>query len=58
MRNHFFLLLVLASLFAFAQKFAGGESLLPPLLQRTPAQSEYMVTVEEIGADFQETNTE
>lgn len=39
MRNHFFLLLVLASLLAFVQKFAEGEPSSPILENRSPAQA-------------------
>lgn len=39
MRNHFFLILVLASLFAFMQNFAEGKLNFFPGLSRTPAQA-------------------
>lgn len=37
MRNHFFLILVLASLLAFVQKFADGELSLLAQAERAPA---------------------
>jgi hypothetical protein len=61
MRNHFFYLLVLASLLAFVQKFSEGENLFSPLLQRAPAQTalrEMTVSVEEIPPEIQETQNE